>query len=150
MSSINVYEFEGDDYQKKKKDDKKIVQKAQKTREKKKTLATRRSAKTTDYIQFEKKVIKMPKYHLYQNRERMMELLNKENDLKYNAMIMRDQRQIVPESFERLDDEEEKEKDRLIDSGFTSWTKNDFLAFVRGNELYGRQNFEKITQVISV
>lgn len=92
----------------------------------------------------------MPEYHLFKERERLLELLNKENDLRYNAMIMRERREPVPEDQEDLSEEEEAEKDKLLDSGLTHWTKNDFYAFIRGNELFGRNNFTAITKVNSI
>jgi hypothetical protein len=39
----------------------------------------------------------------------LIELLNKENNLKYNAMVMRERREYVPPNFEELAAEEDTE-----------------------------------------
>lgn len=140
-----MYEFAGDDYQKKKDLDKQVVEAAQWDEDEKVTY-TRRSGKVV-YAQFEKREIRLPEYHLYRNKDRLIELLNKENDLRYNAMLMREKREYVPPQLEELSPEEEAEKQELLDSGLTHWTKNDFYAFVRANELFGRENYQAITKV---
>ena len=63
-------------------------------------------------------------------------------------MVLRENREIVPESLENLPDEEENEKIRLLESGLTFWTKSDFFAFIRGSELFGRENYEQITEKV--
>eukprot|EP00917_Polyrhabdina_sp_WS-2016_P001513 GHVP01003179.1.p1 GENE.GHVP01003179.1~~GHVP01003179.1.p1 ORF type:complete len:887 (+),score=164.26 GHVP01003179.1:33-2693(+) len=43
-----------------------------------------------------------------------------------------------------LTDEQREERDSLLASGFGDWSRKDFLNFVRGCELYGREDFEGI------
>jgi hypothetical protein len=62
-------------------------------------------------------------------------------------MLMREKREYVPPQLEELSPEEEAEKQELLDSGLTHWTKNDFYAFVRANELFGRENYNAIMKV---
>lgn len=45
---------------------------------------------------------------------------------------------------EPLSEAEVAEKAELVQRGFSKWTKREFLAFVRGCELYGRDNWEDI------
>ena len=42
-------------------------------------------------------------------------------------------------SKEDLDEEEEKERDRLLAAGFADWGRRDFQSFIRSNEKHGRQ-----------
>lgn len=79
----------------------------------------------------------------------MLELLEKENDLKYNAAMLRERREIVPPSLEELPKEEADERDRLLDTGFSDWSKNEFAGFLRACEKFGRGNYEKISNVSS-
>ena len=76
-----------------------------------------------------------------------MTLLHKENDLQYNAMLMREKRELIPDTFAELSQVEKKRKKELLETGFTTWTKNDFLYFVRASEKFGRFEFEKIAKV---
>lgn len=147
INSINVYEFGGENYVNKRKQDQIAIRKAKKVKAQK-ILASRRAGKPENVLTAEKKLIKLSEYHLYLERTKLLELLNKENDLKYNALVLKENRMIVPESLEKLPDDEEEEKDRLMDLGFTNWTKNDFNAFLRGNEKYGRTSLENITRKV--
>ena len=83
----------------------------------------------------------MSEYHFYHNKERLQELLDKENELKYNAAVMRERREIVPLSLEELSKEDSEEKNRLLESGFSDWTRNEFNSFVRACEKFGRVGY---------
>ncbi|GAA6060422.1 hypothetical protein JCM10212_002190 [Sporobolomyces blumeae] len=52
--------------------------------------------------------------------------------------------QAAIDSAEPLTEEEKQEKEELSGLGFTDWNKRDFQSFIRGSELYGRDNFEGI------
>jgi len=43
-----------------------------------------------------------------------------------------------------LSEEKQREKERLLSEGFTSWDKVHYLAFVKASAAYGRSNFAKI------
>lgn len=47
--------------------------------------------------------------------------------------------------FGGLTENEEKEKEDLIAQGFGEWKKNEFYAFLRGCEKYGRNSFDEIS-----
>lgn len=55
----------------------------------------------------------------------------------------------MPPSLEELPKEEEAEKERLLDTGFSDWTKNEFLSYLRACEKFGRHNHERIANVNS-
>ncbi|GAA5986339.1 hypothetical protein JCM10908_003710 [Rhodotorula pacifica] len=48
------------------------------------------------------------------------------------------------DNAEPLTAEEKEEKDSLLGQGFVDWNKRDYFAFVKGSELYGRDNYEGI------
>lgn len=50
--------------------------------------------------------------------------------------------------FGGLTESEEKEKEELIAQGFGDWKKNEFYAFLRGCEKYGRYSYEDIAAEI--
>ena len=60
---------------------------------------------------------------------------------------MRERREIVPPSLEELNKEENEEKNRLLESGFSDWTRNEFNSFVRACEKFGRHDYERIAAV---
>ncbi|KAJ3414862.1 hypothetical protein HDV05_005926 [Chytridiales sp. JEL 0842] len=47
-----------------------------------------------------------------------------------------------------LTEEEVQQKEILAQQGFDNWTKKDFLAFIKANEKYGRDNLEGIASEI--
>ena len=91
--------------------------------------------------------MKLQEHHFYENKDKLVELMEKENDLKYNAAVMRERREIVPTSLEELPKEEHKLKERLLATGFGEWSRNEFSAFLRGCEKFGRNDFERIANV---
>ena len=91
--------------------------------------------------------MKLQEHHFYENKEKLVELLEKECDLRYNAAMLREKREIVPNCLEELPKEEEQEKEKLLETGFSDWTRNEYAAFLRGCEKFGRHNFETIAEV---
>lgn len=148
-----MYEFEGADYNDKKKADDQAVNEAQLEQLQKQLIFGRRAGKKEGSYHVEKKVelfyktIKLQEHHFYENKDRLLELLEKENDLKYNAAILRERREIVPSSLEELPKEEDEEKERLLNTGFSDWNKNEYALFIRACEKFGRHNHEKISNV---
>ena len=76
-----------------------------------------------------------------------MELLERENDLKYNAAVMRERREIVPHCLEELSKEDNDEKEALINTGFVDWNRNEYQNFLRGCEKFGRHDYQRISNV---
>lgn len=150
MASINIYEFEGSNYlEKKREDEAALVQAYYQNLEK--TLGSRRSLKTDPFAKEERKIffikpkiIRLPEYHFYQEREKLLDLLNKEAELKANCSIIRRDN---GDMDDELPDEETDLKEKLLGTGMADWTKNDFHNFMRGCERFGRERFDKIQQV---
>ena len=72
-------------------------------------------------------------------------LLNKENDHKYELAVRRQDAELTSEP---LTDRELQEKEQLLSTGFSSWTKTDFQTFIRGLEKYTRKGFREISELI--
>ncbi|KAF2196634.1 hypothetical protein GQ43DRAFT_404684 [Delitschia confertaspora ATCC 74209] len=66
-----------------------------------------------------------------EDREADQELLQKEID-----------------TAEPLTEEEQKEKEELLENGFPEWNKRDFQQFLNGSAKYGRDNFEGISEEV--
>lgn len=60
---------------------------------------------------------------------------------------MRERRELLHSSLEELSKEENEEKKQLISTGFDDWNRNEFAAFLRGCEKFGRHDFERISNV---
>jgi len=72
---------------------------------------------------------------------RLHELLEKER----NVHMEKNKEDPMKERIiEILSPEEITEKEKLLEQGFSSWSRRDFNAFVKGCEKYGRDNMEKI------
>jgi SWI/SNF-related matrix-associated actin-dependent regulator of chromatin subfamily A member 5 len=52
------------------------------------------------------------------------------------------------DNAEPLTEEEQAEKERLINKGFPEWNKRDFQQFLNGSAKYGRENFEGISEEV--
>jgi SWI/SNF-related matrix-associated actin-dependent regulator of chromatin subfamily A member 5 len=99
----------------------------------------------------EKKVIKLPNYHFYEDRERLLELLNKENDYKYEMAVKKanpNTENGTENICAPLTDKENREKEELISTGFSEWSKNDFNGFIKGCEKFGRKAYKEIAELI--
>lgn len=96
--------------------------------------------------QIEKKLVKLPPYHFYRNKDRLTELLNKEIDYKYELATRKPgdhESTAVP-----LTEEEQEEKQQLNASGFSNWTRADYFAFIRGSEKHGRHSYAEIAEIV--
>jgi SWI/SNF-related matrix-associated actin-dependent regulator of chromatin subfamily A member 5 len=94
-------------------------------------------------------ITKGPKYNDFQflNIERLNELSSKEQDTS--------KEQEEGEGGEQnesmnvgLTEEEQQEKESLLNAGFSDWTKRDFQAFVKGCEKYGRNDIAAIAKEV--
>ena len=147
VASINIYEFEGDDYLTKKKADEIALQNAY-YENLEKNLGTRRqpkydSIRTTDNTFKPKpKQVRLPEWHFYQDRDRLLDLLNKEAEIKCNISIIR------REGDDELPWDERQEKDNLLTTGLSDWMKQDYYNFIKGCERFGRTSFEKTAVLI--
>ncbi|GMH18788.1 hypothetical protein Nepgr_020629 [Nepenthes gracilis] len=100
----------------------------------------------------EPRIPRMPQLHDFQffNTHRLSELYEKE--VRY-LMHTNQKNQLkdsidVDESDEMTDApltaEEQEEKERLLEEGFSTWTRRDFNTFIRSCEKYGRNDVKSI------
>ncbi|XP_004486049.1 ISWI chromatin-remodeling complex ATPase CHR11 [Cicer arietinum] len=99
----------------------------------------------------EPRIPRMPQLHDFQffNTQRLTELYEKE--VRY--LMQTHQKNQVKDSIdvdepedmgEQLTAEELEEKERLLEEGFSSWSRKDFNTFLRACEKYGRNDIESI------
>ncbi|XP_009606862.1 ISWI chromatin-remodeling complex ATPase CHR11 isoform X1 [Nicotiana tomentosiformis] len=99
----------------------------------------------------EPRIPRMPQLHDFQffNTQRLSELYEKEvrylmqthqkNQLKDTIEVEE------PEGVgEPLTAEEQEEKEKLLEEGFSTWSRRDFNAFIRACEKYGRNDIKSI------
>jgi len=63
------------------------------------------------------------------------------------ARFQREEQDKIDES-EPLTEEEVLEKERLLNEGFTNWSRRDFNQFIKANEKYGRDDTESIAKEV--
>ncbi|KAL6548477.1 hypothetical protein OROGR_008898 [Orobanche gracilis] len=97
------------------------------------------------------RIPRMPQLHDFQffNTQRLSELYEKE---VRHLMQMNQKNQVKdtievdePEDMgEPLTAEEQEEKERLLEEGFSTWSRRDFNTFIRACEKYGRNDIKSI------
>ncbi|KAG5104881.1 hypothetical protein AAZX31_15G092300 [Glycine max] len=99
----------------------------------------------------EPRIPRMPQLHDFQffNTQRLSELYEKE--VRY--LMQTHQRNQIKDSIDvdepeevgdPLTAEELEEKERLLEEGFSSWSRRDFNTFIRACEKYGRNDIQSI------
>ncbi|PNT71811.1 hypothetical protein BRADI_2g35740v3 [Brachypodium distachyon] len=97
----------------------------------------------------EPRIPRMPNLHDFQffNTQRLNELYEKEvkhlvqaNQKKDTIGDGDDEDQLEP-----LNEEEQEEKEQLLEEGFSTWTRRDFNTFIRACEKYGRDDIKNIS-----
>ena len=66
-------------------------------------------------------------------------------DRRYSADPPVYDEKVAQELAPPLSEEQMEEKERLMNEGFTQWMRRDLLNFVRGCELYGRDDLPSVT-----
>ncbi|KPM06895.1 SWI/SNF-like protein 1 [Sarcoptes scabiei] len=69
-------------------------------------------------------------------------------DLGENAEKTRKQEQKLIDKSEPLNEDEQQEKEELLQEGFINWSRRDFNQFVKMCEKYGRDDIESISKEI--
>lgn len=89
--------------------------------------------------------------HMLYNTARLRELFAVERQIvdKYNAdadAAVKEGKEPpeLPKKESLLSEELEKEREELLEEGFSSWSRRDFQSFLRAVERHGRNNLEKI------
>ncbi|KAF9619465.1 hypothetical protein IFM89_007040 [Coptis chinensis] len=100
----------------------------------------------------EPRIPRMPQLHDFQffNTQRLNEIYEKE--VRY--LVQTHQKNQVKDTIgdedepedvgEPLTEEEQQEKEQLLEEGFSSWTRRDFNTFIRACEKYGRNDIKNI------
>ncbi|KAM0853015.1 hypothetical protein ACQ4PT_051366 [Festuca glaucescens] len=98
----------------------------------------------------EPRIPRMPNLHDFQffNTQRLNELYEKE--VKY--LVQTNQKKDTigdgdgddEDQLEPLTEEEQEEKEQLLEEGFSTWTRRDFNTFIRACEKYGRDDIKSI------
>jgi SWI/SNF-related matrix-associated actin-dependent regulator of chromatin subfamily A member 5 len=100
----------------------------------------------------EPRIPRMPQLHDFQffNTQRLTELFEKEVKclLQAKAAGTGEDVRIIEDVEEGLTEKEMEEKEQLLQEGFQSWARRDFVAFVRACEKYGRNDLKSIASEI--
>lgn len=72
----------------------------------------------------------------------------KNPDLGSDAGQFQKEEQDKIDEAEPLTEEEVMEKERLLNEGFTNWSRRDFNQFIKANEKYGRDDTESIAREV--
>uniref|UniRef100_A0ACD5VFE8 Uncharacterized protein n=1 Tax=Avena sativa TaxID=4498 RepID=A0ACD5VFE8_AVESA len=96
----------------------------------------------------EPRIPRMPHLHDFQffNNQRLNELYEKE--VRYLMQANQKKDTIDGEDEGQLDpltEEEQEEKERLLEEGFATWSRRDFNTFIRSCEKYGRNDIKSIS-----
>ena len=160
----DLYKFENEDYRLKRKENaEKVLNKALEEEIEKETkmIYTRRDhghvTYNIDQAQaqiFGKKMkksrlAKIPIYHLYKNRDRLIELKQKQINF-----ILNDNRKLPekidedPTLEEGLTKNEFKEMSNILKKGFPDWSKKEYDIFVNAVDIYGKEGLDLIAKDI--
>ena len=158
----DLYKFENEDYSKKRKEEAdKALSKAyaEELENENKILSTRRERGHVNYnvdqtqsqllnskLQKKKiKTAKIPIYHLYKNRDRIIELKQKQiNYFLENNKKLPEKFDEDPSIIEGLNDNEINELSELFKTGFPDWEKKEYETFLNKTEELGKEEIEKI------
>lgn len=125
IDTINIYEFEGANYAQKQKEDQAAME-----RMFEETLEVMKVKKRIAKLDDEPiKRVAVPDYLFYENKDRLETLLTKE--------INNDE----------LTAEENEEKNKLLQTKVVNWNKNDFQAFTKALEKFGREPAQIAEQI---
>lgn len=169
FTSVDLYEFQNENYAHKKKEDEIALKEAFFRDNKDFLVRTRREKKcinsTLDINALERemlnncklnappkpRVFKLPEHHLFPQRERLTDLMARESEFKNrqkakpsgSSAAQKDGQSKDVEEI-GLTPEEVEEKERLLAEGFQNWNKQEFTSFVQGCERFGRNELERI------
>lgn len=166
FNSTDLYRFENEDYRKRKDDSDRLLQLAMQEEMENEVRINRRD-RTNKMLNYNidqnfdsllannkntKKKARAPRipiHHLYKNRDRLIDL--KQKQINYYI----DKSQKLPEKFdedlnitEGLNEEEIKELEEIVLTGFPTWDKKEYESFVLSLDKFGRINFAEISNDI--
>ena len=95
------------------------------------------------------KTPKIPIYHLYKNRDRIIELKQKQiNYFIDNNKKLPDKIDEDPNISDGLTNEEYEELKKLLSTGFPNWEKKEYEAFINSLETIPKENIELLAKEI--
>ncbi|KAL4457005.1 hypothetical protein ABPG74_014643 [Tetrahymena malaccensis] len=96
------------------------------------------------------KIIKLPEHQLFVEREKLQELLQKEEDFKCMSNRAKKAEKEEENSIEEngLTPKENKLKDQYWATGFPTWLKQEYLSFIQGCERFGKTAYKEIAEHI--
>jgi len=161
----DLYKFENEDYRLKRKENaEKVLNKAleEELEKESKMIYTRRDHGHVIYNidqaqahifgknKRKTRLPKIPIYHLYKKRDRLIELKQKQINYFLN------ENKKVPEKIdedytieEGLSKSEFKEMSNILKKGFPDWTKKEYDIFVNDCDLYGKEGLDNIAKDIT-
>ena len=152
----DLYKFENEDYRLKRKENaEKVLNKAleEELEKESKMLYSRRDHGPVSYNvdqahllgknKKKTRLAKIPIYHLYKNRDRLIELKQKQ----INYFLSENKK--IPEKIdedpnieEGLTKAEFKEMNSILKKGFPDWTKKEYDIFINNADLFGKKNID--------
>ena len=91
-----------------------------------------------------KSELKFPQRHLYENRNRLIEI-----QIKQEAYFLYNRKNhISKEEMKFLTNEELEEKNKLIETGLMKWKKNEEISLFRAFDLYDAKDYKHISEVL--
>jgi len=170
IESINVYDYEGENWKGKQKGEQIVQQWIEPPkRERKANYAVDQYFKEALRVTSEPKAQKAPRpprqpdvrdYQffppdLFELLDREVQIFRKQvnykvpldNTLENPKKAQKEAQQKIDDAVE-LTEEEQAAREEMLTQGFTNWSKRDFNAFIRGSEKYGRGDLKGISQEV--
>ena len=101
-----------------------------------------------DFQFFPPRLFELLDREIYYYRKTVGYKVPKNPDLGVDAAkIQREEQKRIDES-EPLTEDEQAEKEDLLQQGFTNWSRRDFNQFIKANEKYGRDDLDSISHEV--
>ncbi|CAB3379300.1 Hypothetical predicted protein [Cloeon dipterum] len=101
-----------------------------------------------DFQFFPPRLFELLDQEIYFYRKSVGYKVPKNPELGSDATRVQKEEQRKIDDAEALTDEEQTEKERLLTTGFTNWSKRDFNQFIKANEKYGRDDIDNIAREV--
>jgi SWI/SNF-related matrix-associated actin-dependent regulator of chromatin subfamily A member 5 len=101
-----------------------------------------------DFQFFPPRLFELLDQEIYFYRKSVGYKVPKNPELGSDATRVQKEEQRKIDDAEPLSDEEQVEKERLLTTGFTNWSKRDFNQFIKANEKYGRDDIDNVAREV--
>lgn len=102
-----------------------------------------------DFQFFPPRLFELLDQEIYFYRKSVGYKVPKNSELGSDATRVQKEEQRKIDDAEALTDEEQIEKERLLTTGFTNWSKRDFNQFIKANEKYGRDDIDNVAREVN-